>query len=286
MLLYESKLNNKIIDEAFLFYKLDDKYKRQAYDCLKEVLESDSLKNSFLNLYKILFIENSDEFRNLWRIQDIKLLLGTKVNPFITNLMILLGVSIHKKNMKIYNFDRQQVSIHKYRVKECFIYDLEKREYKGIRFSQLLWATYFMNCRIIEAGILQYEFDSKIDKIKIHIPRLSKLDFDKVKQSLNVSKEEIQKYFHIKNKRYICNSWLLSKQLAQLLDEKSNIKKFQTLFSVDNGENCINDILNHVFNLRTCDDYKQLSENTSLQRKIKHELMNGTIFKLGYGILL
>lgn len=93
----------------------------------------------------------------------------------------------------------------------------------------------------------------------------------------------IKKYFHLDNKQYICNSWLLSKQLAAILDNESNIRKFQSLFEIKAGEDCTGDILNFVYNLRTCEDYEQLPENTSLQRKIKVELKQGRIFRLGCG---
>ena len=45
----------------------------------------------------------------------------------------------------------------------------------------------------------------------------------------------------------------------------------------------IDDILNFVFNMRECDNYKNLSEKTSLQRKIKEFLINGGKIYNGYG---
>lgn len=45
----------------------------------------------------------------------------------------------------------------------------------------------------------------------------------------------------------------------------------------------INDILNFVFNMRECDNYNNLSEKTSLQRKIKEFLINGGKIYNGYG---
>ncbi len=276
----------KEIGDAFSFYNLDEKYKPQIYDCVQDVLNNECLKNNFFEVYKTLFIENSDKFRCLWKIKDIDALFGANAPAFVTNLMILIGMPIHKAKMKEMKFDRKQIKCHKARVRECFINDLEKRGYKEIRISQMLWASYFMNCRIIEVGILQYEYDSVVDKIKIHIPPLPKLDFKKVKKSLIDSKAQVRKYFHFVDKQYVCNSWLLSKQLTALLDNKTNIKKFQSLFQIKEGEECVSDILNHVFNLKTCNDFEQLPENTSLQRKIKIQLKQGRIFKLGSGELL
>lgn len=57
------------------------------------------------------------------------------------------------------------------------------------------------------------------------------------------------------------------------------------MFEVKDGEDCINDILNFVYNTDDCNDYLNLEENTSLQKLIKQELLNGNKFYLGNGIL-
>lgn len=279
------KLDIDMIDKAFSFYNIDEKYKHQSYTCAQEILNNENFRIKFLNLYRTLFESNSEDLSQLWSIKDVDSLFGENVYPFVTNLMILSGMPVHKRKMEEVGFDRKQIEYHKEKVKECFINDLENRGYEGIRISQMLWATYFINCRNIGAGILQYEYDISIDKIKIHIPRVSKLDFDKVKKSLYESQTLIKKYFHLDEFQYICNSWLLSKQLTGILDDESNIKKFQSLFKIKDGENCIDDILNFVYNTKKCDDLSLLAENSSLQKKIKQELMMGTVFKLGCGEL-
>ena len=43
-------------------------------------------------------------------------------------------------------------------------------------------------------------------------------------------------------------------------------------------------ILNFVYNLKSCENYIELPENTSLQKNIKAELIKGTIFNLGCGV--
>lgn len=283
---YDTNLNLNLLDDAFRFYDLDEKYKQQANNCFQQVANNERLMNKFIAVYKDLFEDNSGKVRDFWKIKNIEDVFGNDAPAFVTNLMILLGMPFHKAKMQELKFDKKQIGFHKTRIKECFINDLELRGYKGIRISQMLWASYFMNCRIIEVGILQYEYDSLIDKIKIHIPPLSKLDFNNVKKSLMDSKAEIRKYFHLMDKQYICNSWLLSKQVGSLLDTESNIRKFQALFKIQEGEECVGDILNHVYKLKSCEDYEQLPEHTSLQRKIKTELKQGRIFKLGCGELI
>ncbi len=79
------------------------------------------------------------------------------------------------------------------------------------------------------------------------------------------------------------NQVKISQEIAQMLDKNSNIVKFQELFGIKQDKNGIDDILNFVFNIRECDDYTNLSEETSLQRKIKAFLINGGIIYNGYG---
>ena len=85
--------------------------------------------------------------------------------------------------------------------------------------------------------------------------------------------------------KYICNSWLLSKQIYEIVDKNSNISKFYELFDVTEGEECVNDILNFVYGIDQCEDYSLLRTNTTLQSNIKIKLLNGRNFYLGIGIL-
>ena len=276
------------IDEAFDFYNIDNKYKKICYDCAEEINNSDTYTEAFDKVYKKLYYNDFNDIRELWNIKDINELFINNINPFITNIMILLGYEFHLHNIKRYNLDEAQKSIHKKRVKECFENDLINREYKGVRISQMLWATYFIRLRIIEVGRLQYEYfinDDNKQVIKIHIPRGKKLDIVSVIKSIDNSKKEILKIFKVNNCEYICNSWLLSNQIHALLDEDTNIYKFQELFNVKDGGNCIKDILNFVYEIENCEDYLLLTEKTLLQRIIKEELLKGKDFYLGLGVL-
>ena len=148
----------------------------------------------------------------------------------------------------------------------------------------MLWGTYFINCRIIEVGRLQFEpTDNNI--IKIHIPSGEKLEIEKVVKSVEDSRILLKKYYNIENPQYICESWLLSEEIVQLLDENSNIIKFQELFDIKQDKNGIDDILNFVFSLRECDNYTKLQEDTTLQKRIKEFLTNGGTIYNGYGVL-
>lgn len=281
-------ISKKKIDEAFDFYNIDKSYKEKCYRCAIELNQNESYKKSFKNIYEVLYCNGFSKIKELWKIKYIDEFFGNNVNPFVTNLMIIMGYETHKNNMIKYKLDEKQVEIHKLRVKECFENDLIYRKYNSVRISQMLWAVYFIRVRILEVGRLQYEYDGiekNIAVIKIHIPKGKKLDLIEVKDSIKHSKKELQQVFKLDKIKYICNSWLLSNQIYNILDKNSNISLFHNLFFVEDGNNCMDDIMNFVYGINKCDEYKELSEETNLQRKIKKQLLDGKKFYLGLGIL-
>ncbi len=272
---------NKIIDEAFEFYNIDDVYKNRCYELLTKISKNERICKSFNIIYKRLYY---GELKELWKYKIINDLFGMDIDPFMTNLILLFGYKIHKNNIEELKLDVKQINKQKKRIKESFENDLIIRKYDGIRVSQMLWGIYFIRGKIIEVGCLQFEYEDKTN-IKIHIPRNTNLNILEVKKSINDSKLEIEKIFKIKQFKYICNSWLLSNQIYILLDKNSNISLFHNLFEVTDGDNCIKDILNFVYGINGCNDYNELSEQTTLQRKIKEELLDEKNFYLGLGVL-
>ena len=276
------------IDEAFSFYNIDNKYKKMCYDCINEINNSDAYKEAFNKICKKLYDSDFSYVRKLWDIKNVNELFDFNVNPFITNVIVLMGYHHHMININKYGIDNNQIKKHKKRVKECFESDLINRNLNGIRVSQMLWAIYFIRMRIIEVGRLQYEYygqENGNNIIKIHIPKGNKLDILEVIKSLKISKNKLNEVFKINNLIYKCDSWLLSNQVFGLLDKDSNIYKFYRLFNVKDGKDCIKDILNFVYGVDICNDYSLLRDDTKLQKKIKVALLNNTKFKLGVGVL-
>jgi len=181
------------------------------------------------------------------------------------------------------NYTNTQKMLYKKRVRETLINDIYVKKLESIRISQMIWAIYFINIKLIEVGRLQYERCENY--IKIHIPSGNKLEIEKVLNSINNSKVEIKKYFNMKDPEYRCNSWLLSNQINSIIDSNSNIAKFYNLFEVQDGPDAVKDILNFVFNIQECDNYNNLLENTSLQKLLKKQLLECKSLKIGCGKL-
>lgn len=277
--------NKEKIKEALDYYLIKDAdYQEKCNICIDEIIKQKKIYIKAKEIYEILYTDETGKFKELWNEKDINILFGQKVNPFITNILLLLGFEYHIKNIKKYDFDDEQIKKQKQRIKECLLNDIVNKHYDGIRISQMLWGTYFINGRLIECGRLQFEPTSN-DKVKIHIPAGNKLDIKDVKDSIENSRKLIKKYYNIENPKYICESWLLSKEISEMLDENSNIRKFQELFDIQSSENGIDDVLNFVFNLKKCDNYNELSEVTRLQKNIKEFLKSNKTIYDGYGEL-
>lgn len=288
------KINKKIIDKSLEFYNINDsKYKEICYECIDEINNNSELKHRVINIYSLLYKDRNDNIRKLWEIKNVSDLFGEIISPYITSVLLLLGYNIHEDNMKKYFLDKEQINIHKQRVRETLLNDIKIKGYDGIRISQMLWGAYFINMRIIEVGRLQYELvrfnplnESEYKKcIKIHIPSGKRLLAKEVKSSIIKSKKEILKYFDLENPEYYCSSWLLSTTINKMLDKNSNIKKFYNMFKIIDEKDGVDDVLNFVFNVKDVTRYDELEENTSLQRKIKNMLLNNEKPTIGVGIL-
>lgn len=287
-------ITKAIIDDALKFYSIsDDEYKMKCYKCVDEINQNSDYQEIVSNVYNILFLDKDDNIRKLWSIKNLKELFEDINNPFITNVLLLSGYDVHKRNMNKYALDSKQIKIHKKRVRESLLNDIIIRNYDGIRISQMLWGAYFINIRIIEVGRLQYEFikfnplreDEYKECIKIHIPSGEKLLEQEVKKSIIDSRKEIKKYFNLENADYYCSSWLLSPAINKVLDKTSNIAKFYNMFNIIEEKDGLDDILNFVFNVRECNNYTELKSSTSLQIKLKEMLLKNKKLTIGVGIL-
>lgn len=278
------KVNFREIDNALKYYQINDiNYKSKCYKCVEDLNSIYNFNNKSEEIYNILYIDKSNTIDNLWKKQNMIELFGEQHNPFITSVLVLLGYKIHSNNMTEKNYNNKQKELYKKRVREALTNDINIRKLESIRISQMIWATYFINTKLIEVGRLQYEKCK--DHIKIHIPTGDKLDIEKVLNSINNSKIEIEKYFNLKNPEYRCDSWLLSNQINAIIDTDSNIAKFYSLFDVKDGPDATKDILNFVFEIQECNNYNALPENTSLQRILKQQLLKNKDFKVGWGKL-
>ena len=111
--------------------------------------------------------------------------------------------------------------------------------------------------------------------INLHIPEAGAMDMDACGRSLQKMAEFFAKYrSDYQWKGFLCESWLLDRQLEALLPETSNILKFQKL-GIKYTLDCPSDAIVRIFGV---DDWQSVPVKTSLQRNAAEFLKNGGAF--------
>ena len=218
------------------------------------------------------------------------------VEDMFAAVVLLSGYKKHIANMQRLNFDAEQIEKHKHRIYECCTIGLDTYGLSYMQDSQLKWGTLFINTHIYEIGRLQFEvnrYDYSIENfdmndefcVDIHIPRGGKLDNSLVEESLKTAQNilpQIYKELPIKPKFFLF-SWLLSKEVNELLPETSNIKLFSKRFKI--VKTWAGSSLNHFLFNKYDWDIKNFPEGSSLQKLIKQKLLSGEKFYDAIGIL-
>ena len=154
-------------------------------------------------------------------------------------------------------------------------------------FDRWWWTTRQVGCHLFRIGELEYEIKPVDDDvvISLHIPS----DADFSPSAVDKSLEEADKFFEryypkLSGVKYICHSWLLDKQLQDMLKSDSNIVSFQNRFEiVDEGE-ADTEFIEWLYNTKST-DFSTLPENSYLQINVKEHLLSGGVIRNSYGVM-
>jgi hypothetical protein len=117
--------------------------------------------------------------------------------------------------------------------------------------------------------------------LSVHIPSNAVLTREALDSSYHEARVFFAKFFpEFAYQCAYCSSWLLSPQLPRILKPGSRILEFQSDFEITETDETVNSGLNWVFK-RPYKDFKELPEDTSLQRGYKKLLLDGG--KIGAG---
>lgn len=116
--------------------------------------------------------------------------------------------------------------------------------------------------------------------VSLHIPRGEKFDNATVQDTIDYSREFLNKcYPDYGNKAFFCASWLLDKQIEDLMGTDSNIAKFGNRFQRMQYKSDGMAAIRFVFNVNgkkyTLDDLESLPENTRLEKLLKKHYLDG-----------
>lgn len=293
-------LDKKHAIKVLEYYNINDEIFNNKYlETLDMINANVYLKVLIYLWHYILYIDRTGLYKDVWNWKETDRLFKNIGNYMIPVVVLLSGNEIHLKNMKKRKFDKKQIEEQIKNINQCCTIDKQRFNIDGIGFSQMVWGSYFMNGKIIQVGRLQYEFDEETpinvknykdgDYIYIHIPRGNNLNIEDVEKLIYESKEKLEKFYpeiDISRLLYYTNTWLLSNELDNILDENSNILKFKNKFEIIEQTENIEDFLNFVFQEKGCNiNYENLKEETTLQNKLKKYILEGRKLHIGLGIL-
>lgn len=167
----------------------------------------------------------------------------------------------------------------------------------GVRgMGEYCWLRRHFTGDLFQIGRLQFRLEETFGLvpegrtvIETHIPRGGKLDPQECLKSFEAAEAFFDRHFPGHGAKYFfCDSWLLSPDLGELLDDNSNILKFSGLwthipFKPDHSAQAIR----HIFGINFVrKDLEQFPEDTSLQRKVKTRLQSGRDVNMGAGYRL
>lgn len=157
----------------------------------------------------------------------------------------------------------------------CGVYDFDRG-----------WWTYRqLSLSLFRLGELEYEYLDSEHKVSIHIPSDADISLDRCRESFARYLEFTERFFPDKAAYTpVCESWLLSPALKELLPPSSRIRAFASCFRVTAWNRDATDYLTWIFGKSTA-DFSTLPENTSLQRSVKIALLNGGTIGAAYGEL-
>lgn len=75
--------------EALQYYEIQDMdYIKMCQRCLNFIHSKDQILKQFCEFHHILFVDQSNKIRALWKWKKIEDLFGNQIDPFITNLLL------------------------------------------------------------------------------------------------------------------------------------------------------------------------------------------------------
>lgn len=151
-------------------------------------------------------------------------------------------------------------------------------------FDRYFWTYRQTELKLFRIGELEFEICDIEKVISIHIPSDAKLTEEEVKKSLNEAKKFFLEIINKSDYIFKCTSWLLSPNLKEVLNEQSNILRFQELFSIESVNLLDDSGISWIFKTDS-KEIKTFKEETSLQKKLKKRLLNGEHIGIATGVL-
>lgn len=163
-----------------------------------------------------------------------------------------------------------------------------KVSYGVYGFDRGFWTPHQIEGKLFRIGELEYQIDDEEKVISIHIPSDADLSDDLVDASYAEQKQFFAENFpETAGWPGMCESWLLSPALKELLPSDSRILAFAARFEITQTNPDATDYLEWVYKLASGQqksaELENLREDTSLQRRMKDFLRAGGKVGIAWG---
>lgn len=253
-------------------------------DEAREIVRQMELTQDELEAWKTLFYEDMEEFIKRWNQLKDKY-------EWALGLYIRLAAEVYDRYCQkgieegIYDQTFYDITIW---CKECY------RKYGVYGLEELWWLGQSVKMQLYRLGRLQFEpvvikepLEGKNRRIpagaralNVHIPAGAPLNYEECEESFEWSK----RFFDNEYDAYICDSWLLSPHLKELLPGDSNIIRFQEMFEVVKVHYDYPQAEQRIFG-EILEDKEKYPEDTQLRRAAKRYLLQGKGLGIGIGII-
>ena len=123
--------------------------------------------------------------------------------------------------------------------------------------------------------------------LSVHIPADEPFTVEVCEESFKNVRDIMKKCYPEKNiKAFVCYSWLMEKRLKEILGRETNITRFADMFNAFPINSPGTGVISFLFHENLPVEYKDLPENTSMQRAVKKYLCDGNYFYEKGGIIL
>ncbi len=261
---------------AFEFYLKKIGFQQDEIDTISEISKSDYILKTAHLMDNLLYYKNTDYTLSELHKHSLR-------DDKFDVLTVFLIASYN--TLKLYQLLNIDITIY-YDTMKCFKRFINESKVinSSTVFDRDWWCIRQVSMKLFRIKELEYEL-LEDNKISIHIPSDSSLCNDKLEESFNNIQSFIAKHFpNYLNANYYCESWLLSPNLKQLINEKSKILIFQSYFNIVDCYIDNTSFFTWVFKQKPC-ELNLLNENTTLQRSLKKFLIEGNEFHSAKGYL-
>lgn len=250
----------------------------------RKQLKKQIISDETYRLWKDIFYKDIEQFLKMWHAHTDKYVWALE---FYVRLAAEVYDKYQEKHISDKVFDQTFYDITLW-CEECY------RKYGIYGLEEVGWIAMSAKMNLFRLGRLQFEpivleedivgekqtIKAGVPVLNVHIPAGEPLDYEMCLESF----KQAEVFFHNKDQIYVCDSWLLSPNLKEILPEDSNILRFQKLFEITKVHYPFRQAEQRIFG-EIREDKEKYPENTKLQRSAKSYVLDGKDLGIGKGFM-